>query len=458
MAMNSTGIGQMTCGKWKFVQEIGRGAYGVVYMATGPDGTRAAVKVCRREDAGDECFERELRGAKLFKSIPPQEGLVRMRDLVETDWGFYTVLDLADDEFFGSSNSAQGYRPKTLASVIAGEKALPIKECVKLAVSLANGLSALQRHHLLHRDIKPGNVVYVGGLPVLSDPGLLIEESDAVSLVGTPGYVPPEKFTDAASDIYSLGLTLKAASFGRQVDELDKGPAMEADTGSACFPAWWRILNKATDPVASRRYQSAKALLKDLHALCRRMKQPRYSWSSSLVVEILVLVVVWIFCVYVNMFNSSGWKEFWNDILPWIDILPREDRTKAVAEKVVEDFMDRRVKEDMPDIKRGIKGTYQSMLNMQREELADKEKEIAELEEEIAKDEARIKEAEKRGDKASKDAIEYGLKSVRYRLMSAQNRKVELEKGISDEEAKLKKMDDEIRRAEDELLKLKECK
>ena len=449
----------MTCGKWKLVQEIGRGAYGVVCRAIGSDGECAAVKVCRRDAVGDECYERELRGAKLFRAIPPQEGLVRMRDLVEADWGFYTVLDLADDEFGGSPNSSEGYRPKTLARVIAGEKALPLKECVKLAISLANGLSALQRHHLLHRDIKPGNVIYVGDRPVLSDPGLLIEESDAVSLVGTPGYVPPERFTDAASDIYSLGLTLKAASFGRQVDELDKGPAMEADTGAVCFPAWWRILNKATDPVASRRYQSAKALLKDLHALCRRMKQPRYSWSSSLVVEILVLVVVWIFCVCVNMFNSSGWKEFWNDIfLPWIDILPREDRTKAVAEKVVEDFMDRRVKEDMPDIKRGIKGTYQSMFNMQREELADKEKEIAELEEEIAKDEARIKEAEKRGDKASKDAIEYGLKSVRYRLMSAQNRKVELEKGISDEEAKLKKMDDEIRRAEDELLKLKDRK
>ena len=175
------------------MQEIGRGAYGVVYRAVGSGGECAAVKVCRRDAVGDECFERELRGAKLFKSIPPQEGLVRMRDLVETDWGFYTVLDLADDEFFGSSNSAQGYRPKTLARVIAGEKALPLKECIKLAISLANGLSALQRHHLLHRDIKPGNVIYVAGRPVLSDPGLLIEESDAVSLVGTPGYVPPEK-------------------------------------------------------------------------------------------------------------------------------------------------------------------------------------------------------------------------------------------------------------------------
>lgn len=292
MVMNSTGIDQMTCGKWKLVHEIGRGAYGVVYRAVGSGGGCAAVRVCRRDAVGDECFERELRGAKLFKSVPPQEGLVRMRDLVETDWGFYTVLDLADDEFFGSSNSAQGYRPKTLARVIAGEKALPLKESIKLAISLANGLSALQRHHLLHRDIKPGNVIYVAGRPVLSDPGLLIEESDAVSLVGTPGYVPPEQFTDAASDIYSLGLTLKAASFGRQVDELDKGPAMEADTGSACFPAWWRILNKATDPVASRRYQSAKALVKELKMLRVRMLFAKSAWVSRVAVGCMLLAVV----------------------------------------------------------------------------------------------------------------------------------------------------------------------
>lgn len=289
MVMNSIGIDQMTCGKWKLVQEIGQGAYGVVYRAIGSDGECAAVKVCRRDAVGNECFERELRGAKLFRSIPSQEGLVRMQDLVETDWGFYTVLDLADDEFDGSS---EDYRPKTLARIIAGEKALSLKECVKLAISLANGLSALQRHHLLHRDIKPGNVIYVGGRPVLSDPGLLIEESEAVSLVGTPGYAPPEKFTDAASDIYSLGLTLKAASFGRQVDELDKGPAMEADTGAVCFPAWWRILNKATDPVASRRYQSAKALIKDLKMLRLRMILAQSSWFSRMAVGCVLLAVV----------------------------------------------------------------------------------------------------------------------------------------------------------------------
>jgi len=259
------------CGDWRLEREIGQGAYGVVYLAVGLDGVRAAVKVCRRDAIGDERYARELRGAKLYWAIPHQKGLARMRELVETEWGFYAVMDLADDEFGGPLEAVSGYRPKTLARVIEGEKALPLKECVQLALSLARGLATLQRHHLLHRDIKPGNVIYVGGKPVLSDPGLVIEESEAASLVGTPGYVPPEKFTEAASDIYSLGLTLKAASFGRKLEDLDKGPALEADTGAPLFPAWWRILNKATDPTPSRRYQSAKALLKDLKSLRRKM-------------------------------------------------------------------------------------------------------------------------------------------------------------------------------------------
>ena len=274
---------EQQCGDWRLEREIGQGAYGVVYLAIGSGGERAAVKVGRRDVVGDERYARELRGAKLYRAIPPQEGLVRMRELEETEWGFYTVMDLADDEFASDGAASPGraaspfaaasgvYRPKTLASVIDGEKALPLGECVKLGIALARGLAALQRHHLLHRDIKPANVLYVKGRPVLADPGLLVDESEAASLVGTPGYVPPEKFIEAASDIYSLGLTLKAASFGRKLEDLDKGPALEADTGAPLFPAWWRILNKATDPTPSRRYQSAKAFLKELKALRFKM-------------------------------------------------------------------------------------------------------------------------------------------------------------------------------------------
>lgn len=288
------GIGELD--GWMLLREIGRGAYGVVYLAEGPDGRRAAVKACRRDatapaDRDDERYERELRGAKLYCGIPPQKGLVRVLEVVERPWGFYSVMDLADDEFDRERPGPETYRPKTLADVIQGEKALGFKECVELAISLASGLVALQRHHLLHRDIKPANVLYVGGHPVLSDPGLVVEESVSVSTVGTPGYLPPErKFTDATGDIYSLGLTLKAASFGRKIEEIDKGPALEADTGAPLFPAWWKILNKATDPTPSRRYQSAKALLKDLQSLRMRMAVSSVlrSWMFYAAVGMLV--------------------------------------------------------------------------------------------------------------------------------------------------------------------------
>lgn len=275
-----------SCGSWRLEREIGHGAYGVVYLAFSPDGEPAAVKVCRRDAVDPERYSRELRGAKLYRAIPSHEGLVRMRTFAETEWGFYAVMDLADDEFGRIEVPIESYRPKTLASVIKGEKALPLKECVNLAIFLARGLAALQLHHLLHRDIKPANVLYVCGRPVLSDPGLVVDESEAVSFVGTPGYVPPEKFTDAASDVYSLGLTLKAASFGRQIEDIDKGPAVEADTSAAQFSAWWRILNKATDPTPSRRYQSAKALLKELDALQRRIVI--YSIARSRIAKVLI--------------------------------------------------------------------------------------------------------------------------------------------------------------------------
>ena len=292
------------CGQWRLVREIGHGAYGVVYLAVAPDGECAAVKVCRRDAVDPERYSRELRGAKLYRAIPSQEGLVRMRTLVETAWGFYAVMDLADDEFERTEGSLESYRPKTLAGVIKGEKALPLRDCVNLAISLSKGLAALQRHHLLHRDIKPANVLYVKGRPVLSDPGLLVEESVAVSTVGTPGYLPPErKFTDPASDIYSLGLTLKAASFGRKLEDLDKGPALEADTGAPLFPAWWRILNKATDPTPSRRYQSAKALIKDLKALRLKMNLASTGWMKVLKIVagvIFILVTIRTITLYIR--------------------------------------------------------------------------------------------------------------------------------------------------------------
>lgn len=315
-------------------------------MATNAEGKFAAVKICLRAELGDVRYGRELRGAKLYMRIPPSEGLVRLLELGECEWGFYTVMEIADDEFGARPVEAEGYRPKTLSSVIAGEKALSVKESLKLGLALAKGLVTLQRHHLLHRDIKPGNVISVRGRFVLSDPGLLVEESEAASLVGTPGYVPPENFVRAGGDVYSLGLTLKAASFGRPVEELAMGPTLEADTGSPLFAVWWRILNKATHPDATKRYRSAKALLKDLQSLRLRMVFSIFSWKVPFFLELaivglVILIGIMIFKVKLAPYGSPSRRA-------------REEQ-RAVAREAIDEFAARRVKEDLPNVKETLR-------------------------------------------------------------------------------------------------------
>ena len=412
---------QMICGPWQCMYEIGHGAYGTVYLAERRDGERVAVKLCRRDAVGDERYARELRGAKLYKAIPHHDGLVQMRELVETEWGFYAVMDLADDEFDRSNAPPESYRPKTLAKVIEGEKALPLKECVKLGIALAGGLAALQRHHLLHRDIKPGNVIYIGGNPVLSDPGLLVEESEAASLVGTPGYVPPEKFTEAASDIYSLGLTLKAASFGRKLEDLDKGPALEADTGAPLFPAWWRILNKATDPTPSRRYQSAKALAKDLKALRFKMAVTSKLGSRKAKTTIIAASVGIVVFVGIVVLNNERMRAE-------VDVQKKEIARQRKEMSVQHERVDRQNKE----------------MSAQREQIDRQNRNMTVLREQIDRQNTEMSVHQKQIDRQSKE-----ISSYREEIARQQEKISSQSKEIDDKLDKITRQRDEIARQQE---------
>ena len=401
----------LLCGKWKLVREIGRGASGIVYLARGVDGGLAAVRICLREELGSGRYARELRGAKLYRGIPPGEGLVRLLELGEFEQGFYMAMELADDEFGGRPSGTPEYRPKTLARVIAGERALSVKEALEIGLALSKGLETLQRHHLLHRDVKPGNVVYVRGRPVLSDPGLLVDEAEAASLVGTPGYVPPENFIGAGGDVYSLGLTLKAASFGRPVEELERGPMLEADTGNPLFPAWWRILNKATHSDVLRRYRSAKALRKDLLALRMRMffmsrtfGLPRCVWFLLVVLGVVIAASVFRTKAAID-YSESRWKE-WDD-----SIAKQVARLNEVNEQTFREQHDLMVQ--------------------------DQEKRIAELEEHILAIDRQISEEEKL--LAEKDR-ETDMDGIRSRIEAYIQEKNDLQKKKARETEELEKV------------------
>ena len=208
----------------------------------------------------------------MFSRIPPHPGLVRVFRTGKTPDGaaFWVAMELADPEPGGSADDPSGYRPLTLASVAAAEVALPLNRCLKIGERLASALEHLQRHHLLHRDVKPGNVLFVRGEPVVADAGLVADDREAASLVGTPGYEPPEHHGTPQGDVFSLGRTLWRIGTGRAPEEAGFAPCAEADTSDPDFWRFLAIVGKATSPVPGRRYRSAKALRKELAALRRK--------------------------------------------------------------------------------------------------------------------------------------------------------------------------------------------
>ena len=282
------------------VREIGRGAHGCVFIADGPNG-HVALKVCQRPDDPDGIvnWERERRGWTLLKSIPPHPGLVRVFATGNTPGkdAFWVAMELADAEEGGIASSPNAYRPKTLASVADAEVALPLKDCIKIGVRLAAALEHLQRHHLLHRDIKPGNILYIRGNPVIADAGLVVDAREAASLVGTPGYVPPENHGSPQGDVFSLGKTLWRIATGRSPDETSFAPCAEADTADPLFGEFMGILLRAMSPSPAKRFRSAKALRKALVRLRRKMAQSRidgivHSVLTAFGIAFLLLIVL----------------------------------------------------------------------------------------------------------------------------------------------------------------------
>ena len=301
------------CGGYRPVREIGRGGHGTVYLADGPEG-RVALKVCPKpaDPARADDWEREKRGWLLFGRIPPHPGLVRVFATGETQGppAFWIAMQAADPEAGGSAAAPETYRPLTLASVAEAEVALPLGRTLEIGERLAGALEHLQAHHLLHRDVKPGNVLFAGGGPVIADAGLVVDAREAASLVGTPGYVPPENHGTAQGDVFSLGRTLWRIGTGRSPEEAGFAPCAEADTADPDFWRFLAIVGKATADTPGRRYRSAKALRKELAGLRRRhaARRLRRLWIVLLAASLPVVVpAIWNFPNFRVLIMQDEW-------------------------------------------------------------------------------------------------------------------------------------------------------
>jgi serine/threonine protein kinase len=358
--MERTDAGTNACavaeaGGYELLGSIGEGAYGSVHLARKAGRWFAVKCVVRAADgSGTAGFAREWRGVQTASRLPPVEGLAAVRDLgmAEDGASFFYAMDLADDEN-GLPPVPGTYRPRSLASVIDAEFALPLAECVDIGIRVASALVALQRRHVVHRDIKPGNILFFKGKAVLADVGLLADSRDVASIVGTPGYAPPEGTASAGGDVYGLGRTLWRISTGRPPADATLPPCAEAEVESPFFWQWLALLARATARDPALRHRSAKALLKDLRRLRRAMRLHRGRWlrrAAWAAVIALAAPLAWTFPQFsIWRLQDEEYRYHQKPPLPWRWakplFAPRED-PEIEGTLWHMDEMLRRIKED----------------------------------------------------------------------------------------------------------------
>lgn len=269
----------------ELLRVIGRGSYGEVWQARNVMGTPRAVKVVKRLDFDDaRPFEREFEGIQRYEPVSrTHEGLVHA---LHVGMGpdhryFYYVMELGDDLRETSPaqsrqhGSAADYRPRTLRDVISREGALSVEDCIETGLVLAGALGQLHKCGLVHRDVKPSNIIYVNGRPKLADVGLVAQVSDTRSMVGTDGYVAPEGTGQPRSDVFSLGKVLYEGLTG--LDRMrfpDVPDSWNNDSDSRARFELLEIVLRAGDSDARRRYRDTVEMLADL-ALLRAGKSVR---------------------------------------------------------------------------------------------------------------------------------------------------------------------------------------
>ncbi|MFC0860868.1 protein kinase [Sphaerimonospora cavernae] len=215
--------GRLVGGRYHLVEQIGRGGMGVVWRAHDELLDReVAVKEVRFDSAmGDELSDlnrRTMREARAAGRLT-HPNVVVVHDVIEEDDRPWIVMQLVPS--------------RSLGQVIRQDGPLTPERTAEIGLQVLDALRAAHRQGVLHRDVKPENVLLAeDGRVVLTDFGIARIEADSTmtrtGLVGTPAFIPPERLRGSPaqreSDLWSLGATLYAAVEGRPPH--DKGMAM----------------------------------------------------------------------------------------------------------------------------------------------------------------------------------------------------------------------------------------
>jgi serine/threonine-protein kinase len=276
--------GELFAGRYEILSTLGKGGMGVVYRA---DDRKlddiVALKVLRPDVLKDDPshLERFKQEIKLARKIT-HRNVLRTHDFGDANGTPYISMEFLEGV--------------TLKDLIKSKGALPVGVGLRIAKQICAGLEAAHRQGVIHRDIKPQNMLIIPetGEVKIMDFGIArvseVKGKSALTsdgtVMGTPDYMPPEqaqgKPVDFRSDIYALGVVLYEIFTGRLpftgenamqvvMNHIQKAPPRPRSVNPSLPEDLEEIILRSMDKAPEKRYQQVSEMLKDLTAVSSRI-------------------------------------------------------------------------------------------------------------------------------------------------------------------------------------------
>jgi predicted Ser/Thr protein kinase len=360
-------LGKLIKGRYKVLKKLGEGGMGTVYLAEQMSiGRKVALKLLQGNYATDDEFiARFRREARLAASLN-HPNIVTVYDFDQSD----------DESLFIAMEYLDGGK---LSDIIRGDGPLSIGRAARLGLQIAEGLEAAHRAGVIHRDIKPDNIMVMGevgietiklmdfGIARLRDSGAASRLTRADVIMGTPAYMAPEQAEGAEvseqTDIYALGIVLYEMLSGSVpfkastpsavlVKQIQEAPVPLRKLRREIPASIERVVMRALEKKPQKRQRDMREVVQGLQKVdvgrveeapagktvvetlilprkgvekLQRLKKP-FLWAGGVLAIVLTLMAFW-------FFGASGSKS--SDVKKIVSLGIQGKRQLIVGEKTV---------------------------------------------------------------------------------------------------------------------------
>src|SRR5881296_2149849 len=292
--------------RYHIVQQLGEGGMGEVYLARDRELDRdVALKVIRLDlSSHPAILERFKREIQLSSNIT-HKNILRVYDLGEASGVKFLTMQYVDGQ--------------DLAAMMRRDGRLPLPRAVDIFRQICEGLQAAHEQGVIHRDLKPQNILIDGrGRVSIADFGLAksfeyASLTEAGRVIGTPHYMSPEQVKgvplDQRSDIYSLGIILYemltgtvpftgSSAYEVMIQRTQRTPRPASDHNPKIPQYLLKILDRCLQPMPDLRYASASEILRDLDSqsfhssLQYRIRRGRLATAATVAAVITAVLLI----------------------------------------------------------------------------------------------------------------------------------------------------------------------